>query len=179
MADRCESCGSDLRGATVSEITTFATDVHGYLRQNVTWADQKAGFVFAACSAVLGYLHSKGLLEFLRGKAALRPADAILAIGASCLIAALAACMATYWPRRKGRRDGVIFWAAIANGSQTAGDYVDRIRSRRADDLADEFLRHVFELARVCERKFGFVDVATRFAALGFLLLLSHELFLA
>jgi hypothetical protein len=165
--------------ASAAEISTFANDVHVYLRQNVTWADQKAGFVFASSSAVLAYLHSKGWFEFLRGRSSMRPGQVALAVGSGCLLAALGACLATYWPRRKGRPDGVVFWGAIARESFSAGDYVSRVRERTADDLADEKLRHAFELARICDAKFRLVDVATRFAAIGFALSLSYVLLLA
>ena len=161
--------------ATAAELATFANDVHGYLRQNITWADQKAGFIFAGASAFLAYLESRHAFDFLRGDAPFRARHILLIAAAVSLLIAAAAAFATYWPRLKGMRAGLVFWGAIAaNPSPRA--YVDRVQEKTGRDLAVAKLEHSHELAKICEQKFKWADAATRFGVIGFSLAILYSL---
>ncbi len=161
--------------ANAAELTTFANDVHAYLRQNITWADQKAAFTFAGVSGFLAYLNSHQAFGFLRGDAAFRSAHVLLVAAAICLVIAAAASFVTYWPRTKGLRAGVVFWGAIAK-NDSAGAYVERAKAKTADELAVAKLEHTYELAKICERKFRWADIAIRFAVIGFGLAIIYSL---
>lgn len=161
--------------ATAAELTTFASDVHGYLRQNITWADQKAAFMFAGASGFLAYMNSHGAFAFLRNGADFRWANVLLATAAICLLMTAAAAFVTYWPRTKGASAGLVFWGAIAR-NESAGAYLERVRGRTVEDLAAAKLEHSYELARICERKFKWTDVGVRFGVVGFSLAIISSL---
>lgn len=161
--------------ATPAELTTFANDVHGYLRQNITWADQKAGFIFAGASAFLAYLNSRQAFDFVRGNTPFGLSHLLLIAAAVSLLIAAAAAVVTYWPRVKGARAGLVFWGAIA-ANPSAGAYVERVQEKTGKDLAVAKLEHTHELARICERKFKWADAATRFGVIGFSLAIVYSL---
>ena len=155
--------------ANAAELTTFANDVHGYLRQNVTWADQKAAFMFAGSVGLLAYLNARQAFGFLRGDVLFEWPHTILAAAAICLLITAFSAFVTYWPRTKGMRAGLVFWGAIAK-NESDGAYVERVRDKTAVELATAKLEHSYELAKICERKFKWVDAATRFGIAGTLL---------
>jgi len=161
--------------ATAAELTTFGNDVHGYLRQNITWADQKAAFMFAGASGFLAYLNSHGAFAFLRGEVPFQCAHLLLIAAAVSLIIAAGASFATYWPRTKGAGAGLVFWGAIA-ANPSAGAYVERVRQKTAAELATAKLEHSHELAKICARKFKWADAATRFGIAGFSLAILYSL---
>jgi hypothetical protein len=158
--------GNDTR-ATPAELTTFANDVHGYLRQNITWADQKAAFLFAAVSAFIAFLHTKKALGVWRDGRAFAWQDAVGLAAGMCLLAAAGCAFVTFWPSRKGKSTGLVFWGSIA-GKPSAGAYLDDVSLLSARELAEEKLRHSYELAKISARKFAWVDWASRFAIVGF-----------
>jgi len=161
--------------ASAPELTTFANDVHSYLRQNITWADQKAAFLFAGASGFLAYLNSHGAFRFLRGSTPFRCADILLVSAAVCLMITAAAAFVTYWPRTKGASAGLVFWGAIAR-NESAEAYLERVREKTAGELAAAKLVHGYELAKICERKFKWADVAVRFGVVGFSLAIIYSL---
>ena len=160
--------------ATAVELTTFANDVHSYLQQNITWADQKAAFMFAGASGFLAYLNLHGAFAFLRNGAAFRWANVLLVTAAVCLMMTAAAAFVTYWPRTKGASAGLVFWGAIAR-NESAGGYLERVRRKTAGELAAAKLEHSYELAKICERKFKWADVSVRFGVVGFSLAIIYS----
>jgi hypothetical protein len=165
----------DSARSTAAELTTFANDVHGYLRQNITWADQKAAFLFAGASGFLAYLNSHGAFGFLHGNVAFRRADILLILAAASLLVTAAAAFITYWPRTKGLHAGLVFWGAIAR-NESAGAYLERVRGKAAEELAAAKLEHSYELAKICERKFKWADIGVRFGVVGFSLAIFYSL---
>lgn len=161
--------------ANAAELTTFANDVHGYLRQNITWADQKAAFMFAGAAGFLAYLNSRNAFAFLRGDTPFQRPHVVLAAAAVCLLITAFAAFVTYWPRTKGMRAGLVFWGAIAKNESGAA-YVERVLDKTATELTTAKLEHSYELARICERKFKWVDVGVRFGVAGFSLAILYTL---
>jgi Pycsar effector protein len=153
--------------ASAAELTTFANDVHGYLRQNITWADQKAAFVFAAASGFIAYLNSKSAFEVFKGTEPFASHHLVLIVASVCIVLSAIAAFATIWPHTKGSSAGLVFWGAIAKNA-SPGAYVDRVKDKTAEELAAAKLDHAFELAKICERKFRWVDAGVRFGIAGF-----------
>lgn len=160
---------------SAAELTVFANDVHAYLRQNITWADQKAAFMFAGASGFLAYLNAHQAFAFVRGRAPFSYPDVLLVAAAVCLMIAATASFITYWPRTKGMRAGLVFWGAIAK-NESAGAYVERVKDKTADELAAAKLEHSYELAKICDRKFRWADIAVRFGVVGFGLAIIYSL---
>lgn len=161
--------------ANASELTTFANDVHGYLRQNVTWADQKAAFMFAGSVSFLAYLNANHAFNFLRGDVCFEWRHLVLGASAICLLITAFGAFVTYWPTTKGMRAGLVFWGAIAMNESGAA-YVKRVGDCTAVELAAAKLEHSYELATICERKFKWVDASTRFGIAGFALAIIYLL---
>jgi Family of unknown function (DUF5706) len=159
------------------DIGKFASDLHAYLQQNISWADTKAAFLFAASGALLAYLHNQGLTKrvmpaLMEIPNTLSNTVGMTALGA--LIVAACAAFGTFWPRIGGDAQGIIFWKAIATTFRTPQSFADGILARNPRSLAEAKLHHCWELAKVCQRKFRWVNVATYAGALGFITALVY-----
>lgn len=159
--------------ATDAELTTFANDVHGYLRQNISWADQKAAFLFAAVSAFIAFLHTKQALGVWRKGQMFAWQDGTGLLAGICLLSAAGCVFVAVWPSRKGKSTGLVFWGSIA-GKPSAGAYVDDVKPLSGSELAEEKLRHSYELAGIAARKFQWVDWAMRSAIVGFVVAIAR-----
>jgi len=152
-------------------LVAFAADLHSYLRQNITWADTKAAFIFAAASAALAFLQSKrvtrdvvtGFWEFPQ---TLRTATGEICLGA--FVIAVGATLLAVWPRLRGDATGLIYWKAVAKFA-TAISFAQAVRTKNDNELATERLTHGWELASICVRKFFWVDLATRALVIGYI----------
>ncbi len=152
------------------DVSDFASALHTYLQQNVTWADTKAAFLFAASGGVLAYLHGQGLTKRIMPHLFEVPNKLSNTVGmiavAGFLVSACAA-FATFWPRTGGDAEGIVFWKAIATKFKSGHLYAESVLDRDPRALAEAKLHHCWELARVCGRKFKWANVATYGAAVG------------
>ncbi len=145
----------------------FARHVHEYLSGYVGLADRKAAFVFAYSVALLGLVHGGAATEHVLKLAGNRSAINIIAsVAVSALVVALAFAAATIWPRMRGASDGLIFWKAIRKRANAA-DYAGAVARLEPARVVDEVLRHCYELAGVCERKYRTLNWALFAAGVG------------
>lgn len=145
----------------------FVRHTHGYTREYIALADQKAAFLFTICTAMLVYMYREGALEqwlydprrwgFWAGVAFVATAALFVAAGSS---------VATVWPRLRGASRGIVFWKAIA-GHKSSTEYVSALESMTARSLTTEMAAHLYELAAVCKRKYRWLSFAIWSAGLG------------
>lgn len=150
--------------------------IHNYLREYIALADQKAAFIFAACSALLGYLVSREALAPLTIHLSAWQVQNWLGFIAVCTLATSAIlAMIVVLPRlRSLPMRGVIFWGDILNS--TAGTYAKNVLCLHPDASDHEILLHCHTLARICQSKYRFLSASMWIgffafaAALAFLL---------
>lgn len=146
----------------------FGEFAHQQVREYIQLADQKAGFLFAAASVMLGYLHEQEASSlwwkspFGWGFGGALAFVAMLGLAVAIFLAA-----ATVYPRTPGASDGLLFWSAIARRSSAAA-YLDDVRRTSKPSLTETCLRHTHELATVCAAKYRSLGRAFRAAAVGF-----------
>jgi Pycsar effector protein len=156
------------------QFQSFMSLVHSYLMSAITFADQKAGFLFATDSAFLGYLLSNGLL--LRIKA---PVSAwhlvqwasiasLLLLGASNVMAVL-----VVMPRLGGRHTGLIYFKAISRRKRRS-EYVNEVLSSTGASLNVALSEHCYEIAGIATRKYTHLRTGMWLGALGFLAGLAY-----
>jgi hypothetical protein len=95
----------------------------------------------------------------------------IWALGFStALLLGLSACLA-FWvitPRLGASWSGIIFWRDIAN-HPSAAKYADAVNDLPSEDLANQLLKHCYDISLVCNAKYLKLRQSIVFAGLGFL----------
>lgn len=149
-----------------SSAWNFSAFVHGYLWSTVTFAEQKAAFVFTVETAFLAYVVSQGALRGMRVRPLNWTANEWLAISSvAFLLVSLITTVSVVMPRLAGARTGLIYFNAIA-ARQTANQYISEVFECK--DLSRATLEHCHELSGICRRKYAGVQWAILIGLLGF-----------
>lgn len=155
----------------------FAAHVHSYLRQFIEFSDKKATFVFAIDTAILAYLFQRGLHSaWFKLPTQWLLVDffvflAMLAVGAGALF-----CMSVVLPRFTNTHRGLVFFSSIAE-YESASAYSVEIFRRTKDETTEAILKHNFDLAKVCKKKFEHLMVGMWCSAFGIFLSIAVLLF--
>jgi hypothetical protein len=142
------------------ERSSFANHVHAYLQGSIRFADQKAGFLFAAATAVIAVLFKQDLLEHWRtpvGEWSLgvwAAAIASILVGVSGLIS-----IGVVTPRLGGR-SGLVYWGTKEVFVDVAA-WRTAVFSLDANGLAGHVVDHCFELRAIARRKHGLLRWAS------------------
>lgn len=165
---------SSSRLAASPQLLPFMSLVHSYLLSAITLADQKAAFLFAADSAFLGYLLSRGLLRQLTPGNASWLLPEWLAFG--CLVSlgiSIGAAIYVVMPRLGGNSRGIIYFRAIA-ARKSSEQYVTDVLSSTDSSLNVALAEHSYEVARISSRKYQHLRFGMWIGALGFLAGLAY-----
>jgi hypothetical protein len=164
----------EARKGRCEQFHSFMSLVHSYLMSAITFADQKAGFLFATDSAFLGYLLSNGVLLRLKTPV---PAwsvvqwssiASLLLLGASNVMAVL-----VVMPRLGGKHTGLIYFKAIASRKDRA-QYVGEVLSSTDSSLDVALSEHCYEIAGIATRKYTHLRIGMWLGAMGFLCGLAY-----
>jgi hypothetical protein len=166
------------RPSVSAEVRSFAGAVHENISQNIQFADQKAGFLFAAVAAMLAFLYQKGITTaWMKNPASWHPGDYVAFAAVFGLAVGAFFAVAVVLPRTggdsKGDSEGLVFWKSIAK-YKNAEAYANKVREPQSD-LTEEMLHHCYELAKNCKLKYLFVHIAGWCGGIG---LLASILFL-
>jgi len=149
--------------------------VHQYLRDYIEFADQKAGFVFAAVSAILAYLVSKDALLPLKAwfSASTVPRGSDYLSLAAILFLLLSAIFAirVIAPRLSGsrpQRKGFIFWKDICAFSN-AEAYSRHLVKLTVAEASSQVREHCHVLAQICDHKYSRLNWAIWLGGIGFI----------
>lgn len=151
-----------------SEPNELPTFIHQYLRDFITFADQKAAFTFAASAALLAYLESQGVTSsFAKPVASWQVGDwiggAAFVLLASCALLAAGVVV----PRLKGQSaTGSIYWEEIRSHVDH-DSYVKAVEGMSRVAARGEVLRHCFVLAGICSAKYKMLDWSLRIGVVG------------
>lgn len=151
----------------------FATFHEGYIRHYIQLADAKAGVGFGIISGVLAYLLGKDAVRDVVLRPALTAKFGITVIAILFLIASTVSAFLVIAPRLSSspRDAGLVFFGDVA-GRASGDEYVSEIASRSKPDLIAARLRHCFDVARVCTRKYALLKKSIWLALPGITLAL-------
>lgn len=133
----------------------FATFHEGYVRHYIQLADAKAGVGLGVISGVLAYLFVKDTVQNTLLHPALTPRFGITLAAILFLIGSGACAFLVIAPRLRSSpgHAGLVFFGDVADRA-TGDEYVSEIASRSQSDLTAARLRHCFDVARICARKY-------------------------
>jgi len=154
-------------GLCLTTTYAFAQSIHEHLASTVTFADQKAAFLFGVVGVVLAYLHTRGatrrlLMNPLHWKAA----DVVACVAVLSLAAGAILLLLVVVPRFGPAAEGLVYYNAIA-GFRSPEDFADRVLGAGAQELARAQLQDSFHLARICRRKYAAVSKGTWCSCVG------------
>lgn len=145
----------------------FAEETHQYVREQIRFADQKATFFFAGATALLAYLHKLGMaagwVENPRSWGIVQVVELVASLGLS--LSAIS-CIWAVVPRLGGTKRGLIFFAAIRE-FESPSAYAEEVSRHSPRALCEAKLRHAYELAGVCERKYVALKLGQWLGAVG------------
>ena len=147
----------------------FANETHKYVREFIVNADTKAQHYIVFASAFLLWMNPKDSLKFWSVPVKewrLLDIFQIVSIVAmsACILAALNALL----PRLKESKKGIIFFDSVAE-HEVANDYLAEVLRKNEQELVIEEFRHVYELSRICSRKFFSLIISVWSGAVGLL----------
>lgn len=143
---------------TQDRVSRFGFQLHAYVRQFLQSGDQKAGFILAASSALLGFLGSP--FADLRPGYAPCPYVLLRVIGIALTAAAVALAVRCVWPRQHELPGKLVSWKGVTEQHRNAEEYATAVRTAATiqppprDVLTDEVLCHSYELAKILRRKY-------------------------
>ena len=153
---------------------TFSTHTHSYLCQHIQLADQKAAFVLAFNSALIASIYASCLKSDH-----LEKVDdwARFVALAAFIVAGLSICLC-FWivrPRTNTTElpledKGPIFWEGILQGSRPQQDYTNYVSKLSESELSQALHDHNHDLAKVCAKKYGWLQWSVTAAGFGVVL---------
>lgn len=152
----------------------FGADLHGYVREYIALADQKAGVLFTLLASMLVFLHSQNATRrWIVDPRGWGPLEVIALAAVVGLLLGAAGALSVVVPRTRGASRGYVFWGAIA-AHRNAQEYADRVATEDAQSLVRAKLEHCYELAAVCQRKYWFLDRAIWCGVIGLAAALAY-----
>jgi hypothetical protein len=140
--------------------------LHTYVTDHIKLADQKAAFVFTVAAAMLCYLFKNDVHEmWLKSIAAWSLLDGCAFVAMVTLALSLVAACLVVRPRLERSHDGTVFFRCISKYPSAAEYTADVLRGDT--DLKEALLMHVFDLSRVCERKYRVLAFSIWLGMLG------------
>jgi len=159
-------------------VERFANETHKYIREFIRFADQKAGIVFAASAALLGFSYGRGdAARWLKPLSSWSLHDGLIFVAMASLLAACIMAFLVVAPRLSGgARPGLIFWDSITTYSGPR-DYASAVRSTGGEELVNARLQHCYDLAVISKRKYLMLRLALWIGAVGLTSLVVHLFF--
>ena len=145
----------------------FAGELHSYVREHISQADQKATFFFAAASALLAFLYDAQLLDlWVKSFSQWSVLDVLSLVALVALTSAVGAFLLTVYPRLGGSNKGLIYFSAVAAWESRA-TYQQEFEQQEMDDLMRETAEHIYDLATICKRKYAILRVGLWLGLVG------------
>ena len=145
----------------------YADEMHQYIREYIRLADQKAAFFFAVSAGVIAYLNSKGFMVAWLVPLCDWSGVEFLSFASVVLFCASAvSSFLTVKPRLAGSAKGVVFFNAVSS-YETQQEYAKVVALLSPASLCEEKLKHVYEIAKVCRRKYQSLFYAIWFGGIG------------
>ncbi len=158
------------------EHSDFAAFHEGYIRHYIALADTKAGVIFTLAAGIIGYLINDDEIQATIVAPSCSSAFfvLILALLSLGLVAALAFFVIA--PRLSApSNEGLVFFGAVAKKASSE-DFVTEITASPDERLTEARLKHCYDTATVCFRKYELLKVAIWLTPISLLLALVSTL---
>lgn len=156
---------------------SFAEQIHTYIREYIQTADQKATFFFAFFAAIIAYSDSLGILrEWIIDITTWRLAETVSLLSTVLLVLAAFGCLWVVRPRLGGSRKGLIFFDAISE-FESQKEFINEIASISTNKIHEEKVKHIYEIAKICSKKYKTLGVSLWLGGAGFALLVLLMLY--
>lgn len=146
----------------------FLWDVHKYTNEYIRFADTKAAFIAGVDAALIGTAVSL-LFDSCMHLAPYHWSPIIWMgiVGIVLLSVSIGFCVSTIVPRLGHNVvKGFIYWdSVLAHGS--AKQFILAYDATTPDSRRHEIANHIYVLASIAKRKYGFVRLAVQFGAVG------------
>lgn len=147
--------------------SSFAEEVHQYIREYIQLADQKATFFFTGATALLAFLYNEDVsARWLKPVATWSVMDGIAFLSMALLAVSAFLAILVVIPRTPGSKRGIVFFEAIAE-FDTGRRYADSLAAMTTEALFQEKAEHCHVLATVCRRKYARLRTALWIGAVG------------
>ncbi|MGA2538798.1 MAG: Pycsar system effector family protein [Terracidiphilus sp.] len=166
---------------TIKDRIDFLWNVHGYTNDYIRFADSKAAFVATAVTGLIAALVASHVFDALnRLPISAWPARSWLGFSALLLlVVALVFAVVAIRPRlHSSVPKGLIYWKSVVrHGNDTT--FAAHIKTITPSAVEVNLSRHVFELARICSRKYFWANLSLLIGLAGGIeagaaILLSH-----
>ena len=145
----------------------FAEEIHNYLREYIRNADQKATFFFAAATALLAFLNTRGgPSRWLKNVQTWSMVDGLSFVAMLFLALSAGVLLSVVFPRLKGSRRGIIFFNAIAE-YDSGQEYAANVLCQSTSDIVAAKLHHTFDLSKVCVAKYRVLRIGFWLGGIG------------
>lgn len=142
------------------EHSDFATFQEGYIRHYIALADTKAGVIFALAAGIIGYLLNDDEIRatILAPSCSSEFVVTILALASLGIVAALTFFVVA--PRLSApSNEGLVFFGAVAKKA-SSDDFLSEIKASSDEQLIEARLKHCYDTATVCSRKYEILKAA-------------------
>lgn len=151
----------------IDNLESYAKHLHTYIREYISLADRKAAFIFTIGAALLTYLYESGVaVSWLKSPTKWAFSEFIVFLAISGLSLSCLLAVSVVYPRLAGSKRGMVYWASVAE-FETATEFSDAAQQMVGISLTKEILRHGYELAHVCKKKYRMLNWALRIGAVG------------
>ena len=158
-------------------VSEFARHVHLYVQEYIRLADQKAAFIFAFVSVLLAFLYNEKLhVGWFRHPQHWSALDLVAFLSMASLFTSLTFAVLVVMPRLAKSHVGYVFFKSIKE-FRSASDYATSISQKDDKQLAISILKHTYDIARVCSKKYMFFFVAFWASIVGVFLAVITLLF--
>jgi hypothetical protein len=135
----------------------FALESHKYVREMLVNADNKAQRYIAFSSAFLVWLSTTEIPKIWSMPIKeWRTLDALYMASILGMSFCVLFSLVTILPRLKGSRKGILYFNSVAE-YETSNEFLTAVQKCSDRDLLAEELRHVFELSKICKKKFSWL----------------------
>ena len=149
----------------------FAWESHKYHRDFLNNADNKAHRYIVFATAFLIWMLKSGnytsflLVSFVEWKGY----DFISLLSILTLCACIGLSLLALTPTLKGSKKGIIYFGSVAE-HETKMDYLNDVLHKNEQGIVAEVVKHGYELAKICNKKFQKLQFATWCGGIGLIL---------
>lgn len=153
--------------ASVAVRMKYALDLHGYMREYIKNADQKAVFFFSICSALLAFQYSQGWsAKWIKPIGGWTILDLLALLTMLGLLISSACFLSVVAPRLGGASRGYIFFRSVA-GFDSPAQFANEVSELSEEQLSAAWLQHCHEIAQVTTAKYQKLSVGLRMASVS------------
>jgi hypothetical protein len=147
----------------------FANFEEGYIRHYISLADTKAGLAFGANVGLLSFLLNHATFKATIVKPAFTVSYVEGVLAAVFLLLSLACAILVVAPRRAHSNEGFVFFDSVS-AHPSASAYLDRVSKAEKSTLTEARLKHCYDVAKACSRKYDMLRRAIWFGVTGLVL---------